>query len=67
MRNFVRKIGFGWVILAILPLCTIINQILKSFDIDSIIIVSIILPLLAIQLFSLVIMIVYRKEIWGNF
>ena len=64
MREFVRSLGFTWVVLAIIPLVTIIGSILRSFDVQTATIVAIQLPLLAIQISSLVIMVVYRKEIF---
>ena len=65
MKNFVRKLGFTWVVLAIIPLCSIVHWVLGPFGVDSTIILGLQIPLLTIQLSSLLIMIIYHKVIWG--
>ena len=64
MRNLARKMGFMCVVLAIIPIATFANMIGKAAHIDSAIIVSIQLPALAVQLFSMFLMIRYRREIF---
>jgi len=64
MRNLVRKMGFFVVILAIVPAATFMNFIGKMADLEPYIIVLVQLPLLAIQLFSAILLIRYNEEIF---
>ena len=64
MRNLAKKGGFMWVVLAITPIATYANMIGKAIHLDSSIIVGIQLPTLALQLFSLFMLIRYRREIY---
>lgn len=64
MKNFIKKIGFGWVIMATIPWWTLISVIgkLMHIPIDTRLTLQIIG--LIVQVSSLVIMIKYNKEIW---
>jgi hypothetical protein len=64
MRNLAKKGGFMWVVLAIIPIATFTNMIGKAIHLDSSIIIGIQLPTLALQLFSLFMLIRYSREIF---
>lgn len=53
-----------WVALAAIPMASLTNLIGKAIHLDSSIIIGIQLPMLAIQVFSLFMMIRYRKLIF---
>lgn len=65
MKEFMRQHGFIFVIIAMIPAALIVNIICKILHIDTVITVTIQMPFLFIQILSLVLMIIYRKEIWG--
>jgi len=64
MKNLAKKGGFIWLMLAMLPTASLINVIGKAINLDSNIIVGLQLPSLALQLFSLFMLIRYRREIF---
>lgn len=64
MRKLAKKGGFIWVVLAIIPIATFTNVIGEAIHLDSSIIVGIQLPTLALQLFSIFMLIRYRQEIF---
>ena len=65
MRNLAKKGGFIWVMLAIIPIATLTSMIGKAIHLDTSIIVGIQLPALVLQLFSLLLIIRYRREIFN--
>ncbi len=64
MRNLAKKGGFMWVVFSIIPIASFTNMIGEAIHLDSSIIVGIQLPTLALQLFSLFMLIRYRREIF---
>jgi hypothetical protein len=64
MRNLAKKGGYIWGVLAIIPIATFVNMVGKAIHLDSNIIVSIQAPLLALQLFSIFMLIRYGREIF---
>ena len=64
MRDLAKKGGFMWVVLAIIPTAAFTDMIGKAIHLDSSIIVGIQLPTLVLQLFSLFMLIRYKREIF---
>ena len=64
MRNLAKKFGFMWYVLAIIPMTTFTGMIGQAIHLDISIIVWIQLPTLALQLFSLLMLIRYSREIF---
>jgi hypothetical protein len=64
MRNLAKKGGFMWVVLVIIPIAAFTGMIGKAIHLDSSIIVGIQWPALALQLFSLFMLIRYKREIF---
>ena len=64
MRNLAESGGMIWFLLAALPLASIINTMGKYLNLNVNTIVSIQLPFMIIQIFSLFMIIRYHKEIF---
>ena len=64
MKNLAKKGGFMWFVLAATPIAAFTNLIGNAIHLDSSIIVGIQLPTLALQLFSIFMLIRYKREIF---
>jgi hypothetical protein len=64
MRKLAKRLGFGVLVIALIPVAMLVGVILKPCGVDSSTIVAIQLPFLAVQLFGLSMLIRYRREIF---
>ena len=67
MINLARKGGLIWIVLGIVPMGSIVIEILKYFKIDIDIVLSISMIPLLLQVFSLFIVIKYWKELFFKY
>jgi hypothetical protein len=64
MKNLARRGGIIWVLFSIIPSSMIISIIGKYIGLDVIIVVCLQIPLLSLQLFSVIMLIRYWKIIF---
>ena len=64
MKDLVKKYGYIFVILACLPIVSFIPFIGQLLHLSEWTMIAIQIPALSIQIFSLFIIIIYRKEVY---
>jgi hypothetical protein len=64
MRKLAKRLKFGVLVIALIPVAVLVGVILEPCEVDSSTIVAIQLPFLAVQLFGLFMLIRYRWEIF---
>lgn len=65
MRELAKKYGKMWIVVAIVPTGAFLGLIGRTINMDTIVIISLQITAIIVQLFGVIMIIRYRKEIYG--